>query len=139
MNQAAIERACSKLSLQYARLVDQGDFESFSLLFTPDGVLDLPGRYMAGRKAIVDILSQRPRSVRIMHVFSNIMIENIQANRCSGTAYITAYRQDAAGIAPQEPVQTNGPSAVGYYEDEFELNEGMWRFRSRKLNALFCG
>jgi len=139
MNQADIEHACSKLSLKYAKLVDQGDFESFSLLFMPDGVLDLPGRYMVGRKAIVDTLSQRPRSVRIMHIFSNIMIENIRADRCSGTAYITAYRQDATGIDPQEPVHVLGPSAVGYYDDEFELHEGMWRFRRRKLNTLFCG
>ena len=137
MNRVDIERACTRLSLSYARLVDTANFESFSMLFCDDGILDLPGRYMAGRKAIVETLSQRPRDVRIMHVFSNILIENIQDDRCSGIAYLTAYRQNAPGVGEHEPVKIEGPSTVGYYEDEFEFHCGTWLFRKRKLNAVF--
>lgn len=138
MAQADVERECSRLSLHYATLVDKGDFEAFSLLFSEDGVLDLPGRYMAGRKAIVETLSQRPHSVRILHVFSNILIEKIDRDRCSGIAYITAYRRDAEGMDTNQPVKIDGPSLVGYYEDEFELIGDVWLFKKRKLHAMFC-
>jgi hypothetical protein len=41
--QDAIERACARLLLQSIRLFDQGDWNGFAQLFTPDGVF-LPRR-----------------------------------------------------------------------------------------------
>lgn len=132
----AIEHACEKLSIAYARAVDFRDYDQFANLFAEHGVLDV-GRPMAGRAAISKAMSRRPDELRSRHVLSNIFTQVHSPTRASGISYLTLYRHLGEASLQAEAVKLQGPAAVGHYQDSFEQIDGQWLFTSRKLHLAF--
>jgi hypothetical protein len=131
-----IERACTDLSVAYARAIDFRDYQALVLLFADDGILDV-GRRLEGRRAIWDSLTRRPDELRSRHVISNVFIDALSEREARGISYLTLYRHHGEESLRGAPVPLRGPAAVGHYEDRFVLTEAGWRFQSRRLHLAF--
>ena len=55
------------------------------------------GQVFNGRDAVRARLAQQPQSQVSRHVISNVLIEVVDANRASGTCYLTLYRGSRQG------------------------------------------
>jgi SnoaL-like protein len=132
-----IERTCERLSVAYARHVDFGEYEAYLALFAEDARLDLGGDVMEGREAIRRFLAQRPRNLRSRHVFTNLMVEVIDADHARGITYLTLYRHVGDESLGAGPIDFPGPAGIGHYEDEYVRTPAGWRFASRKLHLAF--
>ena len=131
-----IERACEKLSIEYARAVDFRDYDNFVELFTEDAVLDV-GKRLEGKAAIRDSIKQRSAEVRTRHVLSNIFIEVQDSSHARGISYLTLYRHTGLDSTGRCAVPSTLPTAVGHYEDNLLRTDSVWRFKSRILHVAF--
>ena len=132
---AEIERACARIVHAYAKHADFGEAKEAAALFAESGRLEMPtGQVFAGPDAVRTRLAQQPESQVSRHVISNVLIEVVDANRASGTCYLTLYRgtRHGSGALPLE-----APFLVGHYEDRFVLTPDGWKFALRKLKTTF--
>ena len=135
-NQQGIQRECEALSIAYARAVDFRDYEGFVLLFAENGVLDV-GQPLEGRAAIKAAMEKRPDKLRSRHVLTNIFIDVVDERNARGISYLTLYRHIGEESLSENPINFDGPAAVGHYEDKFVLTDTGWCFSSRKLHFAF--
>ena len=131
-----IERACERLSIAYAHHVDFKDYDAYVELFADDCRLDL-GTVIEGKAAIRAWLAQRPERLRSRHVFTNILIEVVDADHARGITYLTLYRHIGDESLSNDPIDFAGPAGVGHYEDEFVRTAAGWRFASRRVHIAF--
>ncbi|MDZ7670608.1 MAG: nuclear transport factor 2 family protein [Gammaproteobacteria bacterium] len=131
-----IERACSALSISYARAIDFRDYDAFLELFTDDAVLDT-GQPLEGLDAIRASLAGRDDRLRTRHVISNVFVDVLSTDAARGIAYLTLYRHRGDDSLRPGAVPLAGPAAVGHYEDRFARTSEGWRFRSRRLHVAF--
>lgn len=129
-----IERACEKISIAYARHIDFRDYEAFADLFTEDGVLEVFGQPLRGRRAIIESMSQRPANRKSLHIFTNIWVNVLDRDNASGITYLSLFRADHDG---PKPAPNTLPLLAGYYDDVFVRTPAGWRFASRKATMLF--
>lgn len=133
---ARVERACTDLSIAYARAIDFRDYDAFVLLFTEDGVLDV-GKPLHGREAIRESLRGRPDELRSRHVITNVFIDVLGPDEARGISYLTLYRHHGEESVRFGAVPLRGPAAVGHYEDRFVRIGSEWLFRSRRVHLAF--
>jgi ketosteroid isomerase-like protein len=131
-----IQEACEALSIAYARAIDFRDYDEFITLFTEDAVLDT-GKPREGKAAIAESLSRRPDQLRSRHVISNVFIDVLSETQARGISYLTLYRHMGEESLKGEPIDFDGPTAVGHYEDRFEKTAEGWKFKRRKLHFAF--
>ena len=133
---AAIERACHRLVVAYARATDLGDPAAAGALFTEDGVLEMPGgRRFVGRAAIAGrIAAQPPRQVS-RHLLSNIAVAACSTDHASGSLLVTMYR--GSGADDGRAVRLDGPYLVGEYSDDYRRTPDGWRIAHRRLTTVF--
>lgn len=132
---AGIERACARIVHAYARHADFGEAGEAAALFAESGRLEMSnGQVFDGREAVRARLEQQPQSQVSRHVISNVLIDVVDANRASGSCYLTLYRgtRVADGALPLD-----APFLVGHYEDRFVLTPDGWKFALRKLMTTF--
>lgn len=127
---AAIERACTQVSLAYALAVDSRDYDGFAALFTEDAVLDLGSARHVGRATIRAAMDQRPEDLVSRHVVSNILIEAESADEAQGVTYLTLYRGHSDGGPVEGKI---APAAVGHYRDRFRRTDEGWKLAERRL------
>jgi ketosteroid isomerase-like protein len=131
-----IERACTTLSISYARAIDFRDYDAFLELFTEDAVLHT-GQRLEGLEAIRASLAARDDRLRSRHVISNVFIDVLSDYDARGIAYLTLYRHHGAESLKPGPAALAGPAAVGHYEDRYAFTDAGWRFSSRRLHLAF--
>lgn len=132
-----IETQCGRLPVAYAVFIDFRRFDELCDLFTETAVLDLDGWVLNGREAIRGYMVQRPKTRTTRHAVSNILVEVQSPTRAKGTTYVTSFRFDAADEAPRTRIPFDGPFFMGNYDDEYVLENGVWRFARRKVEAVF--
>ena len=130
---ATWKRACEEIIVAFANGVDRFDDDNVLALFTDDGVLDRAGQRIAGRDALRQWLSERPRNVMTRHVASNVALKRLSQSEASGLSYFTFYR----AIANSAPASIAGPAGLGEYEDRFRLTAGGWKLAERKIRVIF--
>ena len=130
----AIERACEKLSIAYARHIDFREYDAFADLFTEDGELQVQGSLLKGREAMMGFLTGRPANRRSLHIFTNIWTNVLDANHAEGITYLSLFRADQDG---DRPAKVPGPMMAGYYTDKFARTEKGWRIARRDGTILF--
>lgn len=131
-----IREACTELSIAYARAADFRDYEAFVDLFAEDGVLDT-GRALTGKSEIRKAMSRRPDELKSRHVLTNIFIDVISPDAARGISYLTLYRHIGPESLEGQPIEFDGPAAVGHYEDRFVRTAEGFRFARRKLHLTF--
>ena len=132
----AIEHACARLCHEYARAIDFRDYDNFALLFAEDALLDA-GNPIEGRAAILASVLRRPDELRSRHVMSNITVDVLGPDQARGTAYLTLYRHIGGASLKRDPVDFEGPAAIGHYEDRYQRGSTGWLFERRKLFMAF--
>lgn len=131
-----IRRACTELSIGYARAIDFRDYDTFLTLFTDDAVLDA-GDQLDGLDAIRAAIRRRPDELRSRHVISNVFIDILNEREARGISYVTVYRHHGLESLRHGPAPLPGPAAVGHYEDRFVRGDAGWQFKSRRLHLAF--
>lgn len=121
------ERACERLILDYAALVDDADWAAVAALYTATGRMSrpmAPDRFIEGREAILAaFLARPPRITR--HICANIRVTVTSASEATASSQILLFT--AADMPP----------LVGSYADRMvEEGEG-WRFAERRGSLDF--
>jgi ketosteroid isomerase-like protein len=134
------ERACERLMLRYARLVDGGHASGIADLFTDEGEwMGADGRAMHGREAIRSAFGAREAVTRRQsrHVITNLLVEVEGPERASGVAYLINFRHDASGTVAAHPAPANHPKFVGDYHLAFHRVEGRWLIDRLRFDLVF--
>jgi ketosteroid isomerase-like protein len=130
----SIERACERLSVDYCRLIDDGDFKAVVQLFTPDAVWHHLKGLIVGHAGITAYFDAKPPSFGRHHV-SNMHIDVVDADHAEGGAYFIFY------VAPAKPADgpasMTGPAVAGRYSDRFVRTPQGWRFAERRILLEF--
>jgi uncharacterized protein (TIGR02246 family) len=127
--------AIRDLMSEYCFYVDNGEFEKFAGLFTPDGIFETgPLGKLQGRKAIQDFIAAHvPRAGEgpaRKHCTMNHLIK-VNGNEAQANSYIVVIREaDGGNIIA---------SLAGRYEDLLVKEAGEWRFKVRKIHFDITG
>jgi hypothetical protein len=128
-----IEHLCRRLSLEFARLNDQGRYEELAELFLDDGVFCrplAPEVELSGRESILCDFKRKAANVLSRHVCSNILIDVLNEREAVGEAYFTVYRQE--WTTAERPREFSGTIYVGRYRDHFWKTGTGWRIKERR-------
>jgi hypothetical protein len=111
-----IERACERIVYAYARALDLGDMSAAADFFAEQGSLArpmAPDQIITGRENIRASLLTRPKTLRTMHLATNVTIDVLD--------------RDAA-----PPFMSAGPVYFGEFRDRFVRERSQWRFLERR-------
>lgn len=132
-------REIENLIYRYAELIDSGDFESLSRLFSHAQFVDAGGTVASS--SAEEFLKMEQQAVRIYaetgtprtkHVTSNVIIEvDEAAGQATARAYFSVLQ-----ATPDLPLQ---PIIAGRYSDNFERVDGQWRFQRRQVFPELIG
>ncbi|MCZ6830946.1 MAG: nuclear transport factor 2 family protein, partial [Gammaproteobacteria bacterium] len=132
-------REIENLIYTYAELIDAGNLEGMSQLFShaeffgPDGKVAATGAeaFLALQRQAVKIYAGTGTPCT-KHITTNVIIEMSEsADAATARSYFTVF-QSTEGL----PLQ---PIIAGRYEDSFERVDGKWRFRQRQSIPEFYG
>jgi ketosteroid isomerase-like protein len=133
------ERACERVVLEYARLVDSGHASGIADLFTDEGEwIGADGRGMHGKDEIRAAFTTREALGRRQsrHVITNIMID-VVGDTARGIAYLVNFRHDADGAVAAHPAPAGHPKFVGDYHFTFRrVGEG-WKIVTLRFDLAF--
>ncbi len=132
-SQAAIEKACTDLVMDYAYYRDRPDAEGLASIFTEDAVLSVLGQVFNGRGAIRARLQGAEQGPVFRHMMSTIRIFVESEARATGVSYVTVYSAPP-GELPRPLVQ---PSGVGEYHDVFVNTAEGWKIQQRVFKPIF--
>jgi hypothetical protein len=120
--------AISNLLFEYARRIDDGDFEGVAELFR-NGRISTPQGEVVGYDAVLAMYRQSTRLYEngtpcTRHVTSNLAI-TVSCDQARCDSYFTVLQ-----ALPDFPLQT---IISGRYEDDLALVGDQWQFRCRRM------
>jgi uncharacterized protein (TIGR02246 family) len=124
------------LIFEYARRIDDGDFDGVGELFAHGAVATLDGTVLAeGAEAVAGLYAATTRrypegTPRSHHVTSNVVVR-ADGDDATAQSYFTVF-QATEGVALQ-------PIVTGRYEDRFARVDGAWRFARRAMDLRLVG
>lgn len=134
------ERACERLLLEYARLVDSGHASAIADLFTEDGEwIGADGGGMHDKEEIRTAFTAREALGRRQsrHVITNIIIDSDGSDTARGVAYLINFRHDADGTVAAHPAPVDHPKFVGDYHLTFRRVGERWRIHTLRFDLAF--
>jgi hypothetical protein len=135
-----IERACTRLVLQFGQAVDDSDHDGAADCFTQDGSFARPidpDNPYRGRETIRALFRDRPPRLG-RHLLTNIFIHVDSDTAAHGRSYITYL--STADVDQPRPALAEPGIFVGWYEDRFVLTGEGWRIAERSAGmALRSG
>ncbi|GAB3279588.1 nuclear transport factor 2 family protein [Parahaliea aestuarii] len=128
------ERAIYRALVQFARAMDERDWNALIALTTEDIGADLGAGTLNGRAALVaNMRSFLDDCGPTQHLLGNVLIE-VDGERASSRAYVSDMhlgRGERAHLTF---------STLGDYHDQWQLQDGQWRMcHRRKLNRAHIG
>ena len=127
-----IEAACRDMVLRSVACVDGHDAAGLAALFTPDGVLQRPnGAPLAGRPAIEQAYSQRPRERLTRHLVTNLRVEVESATRARAHSLVLLWA--GSSVDPEGPRgrPARDGQVVGAFDDQFVRTDEGWQLERR--------
>ena len=120
------EHECSRLCTEFHLNIDAYQHDKVTLLFAPDAKWHHVSGLFDSTAKIRAYLDSKSTSPIVRHLVTNVLIDVVDADFATGTAYVTVFYA--------EPGQeTLGPPIVLVtYHDEFRRTEAGWRFASRR-------
>jgi hypothetical protein len=126
--------AIRDLARRYAHYVWQGQALDAAGLFTVDGVMDMgPDGIIQGQQNLRAIYSEKVGGSMLLHPFvHNHVIDYCVAdagdlNQVTGTCYL-----DLRCVRDGQSLMGSG-----FYHDVYLREEGVWKFKSRKLTMCY--
>ena len=136
IEQRAIEWDCTRLVIDFYRLLDEKRYDELIALFAHDGVWVRLGEELIGAQAILAAMAERADWLTV-HVVSNIAIDIIDSDNVESTQYVTLYRhegrEEAAGPAPVVP-----PLGVLRHRDRLIRLDGLWKLKRKSSRAIMA-
>jgi len=136
----AVRQHVEALNAEFAYLIDNGLSERVAALFTEDGSYSIRDGHKhlvsKGRPAIAAAYAARAaRGARTScHIFTNLHIAHATQDEARGHCLLLLFAQDGAPPHPAVPL------FVARYDDGYARgSDGVWRYRSREVTALFTG
>jgi hypothetical protein len=133
----AIELACTKLYHRMGLAADSNLLE-FLDLFTADIVWTRPTMTMHGHdevRAFLTAEAERTATHVTRHLYTTVVIEVIDAERASGRAYATIYRDENPRNGLPVPMQL--PELVVSYDTGFGREDGQWKISQHTATVTF--
>ncbi|MFJ9173687.1 nuclear transport factor 2 family protein [Streptomyces sp. NPDC102360] len=134
-----METELAALIADYWLRVDLRSAEPVDALYTEDGAFRAGALDLHGRAAIKSYFAKRNREQAALgrstrHVQTNLHVQPLGPDRalCRSTVLVFAGTGDL-------PLQTPTPATIADAEDECVRSPDGWRFRSRRLTAVFIG
>lgn len=118
MRERDLERAATRLSADYCRLLDGRDAEGWSRLFTADGRLDLGRRQVVGRETLREFAAASPAGV---HMAGPMAVDDDQGEITSESPFVFVNARTGAVLA-------------GYYRDRLAWHEDRLVFVVRGID-----
>lgn len=123
--------AISDLLIDFARCLDEGDYESYAANFTEDGILELPFHTHRGRAGMADYVRHNLGAfVRTHHLSGNHAID-IEGDTARSRSYVQAVHVKDPG--DDSDIATLG----GWYHCEYRRTEHGWRFTRVALTRVW--
>lgn len=112
---------------RYCHLIDDGRFDDWAELFTPDGTFSVLGQTYRGRDEIKGFIGGALTPERRgKHITANSAIE-VQGDTARAWSDIIFFSPAGSGL---------GITAAGRYEDRLVRQDGRWRFAARDVRLL---
>jgi uncharacterized protein (TIGR02246 family) len=124
------------LIFEYARRIDDGDFDGVGALFAHGAVATSDGTILAeGAEAVAGLYAATTKrypegTPRSHHVTTNVVVRP-DGDEATAQSYFTVFQ--ATDGVPLQPIVT------GRYEDRFERVDGDWRFARRAMDLRLVG
>lgn len=114
--------AIRELTTRYCQLAVAGRSEEIVGLFTRNGVLESGGTREQGHPRLLAMYRTAFATLRPIPFIHNHVVE-LAGDRATGYSSVELRMvEDGQAV-----------TAAGHYDDEFEREDGVWRFASRKL------
>ncbi len=109
---------------RHTQAQDAGRTDEIVALYTPDGVLELPGTDpLQGHDALRAAFKGWEPELPQLHLVTNTVVTSTTADEATATSDVVFLQRGEAGWAVQ---------VVGHYEDDLIRTDGTWLLRRRK-------
>jgi hypothetical protein len=103
---------------------------------TPDASWHRQGKVLRGPAAVLEALGERPATMRIRHVITNLFIADAAEDSANTIAYMTAYRHDDGTERPM-PRTIAGPFRVLLVKTRFRRQQDGWLIAEQSATSEF--
>ncbi|MDR8071385.1 nuclear transport factor 2 family protein [Burkholderia cenocepacia] len=132
VDQLVAQAACSRLVLLAAALTDNGEFDKFAELFTPEASLNRPnGDVLKGRQAILDSYAKRPADRITRHLILGTLFTDSGDDLICATSQALVWNANKADAAGPFGRPACGKEVVGHFTDTFVRVGEDWRIGTR--------
>lgn len=123
-----------ELVYRWCAMLDRADHSAIPDSFTDDGRYGVSGGWdLNGRDALTEHYRGRSLAGRTCrHVCTNLILEAISDDEVAGRGLLTVFRHEGAGLGPAVPT-----SVLDFHDRYRRGEDGRWRFRERRLTAIF--
>jgi len=132
----SIERACMRLVLDFAEAIDTRNWALLDEIFADDATYARPVEpdiIVSGRENIRKLFDGRPADRITQHLYSNVMIDVLSADRARGSSRVVLIAAPTGSERhPQFGHQAQAMQLVGGYKDEYVRTARGWRIHSRR-------
>jgi uncharacterized protein (TIGR02246 family) len=122
-----------ELLARFGRAWDRGDQDAVAELFTPDGEFVTRGGVFHGMEALRAMtrayVRHMPFAGRTQHWVTNVVVEELDDDKCSVTSYCGAFRE----------IDTNSlaMTMMSEYADIVVRSGDRWRFARREIVKIY--
>jgi hypothetical protein len=132
----AIERACTRLVLDFVYAIDRKEFAKLADVFAENATYTRPVEpdiLVKGRDNILRLFDSRPPDRITMHFYSNICIDVLSADQARGSSRVTLIAGSTHNEKhPQFGHKSDPKQLYGGYDDEFVKTPQGWRIQNRR-------
>jgi hypothetical protein len=132
----SIERACTQLVMDFAYAIDRKEFAKLGDIFDEAGTYTRPIEpdiLVKGRANILRLFDSRPPDRITMHLYSNIRIDVLSADKARGSSRVMLIAGSTNNEKhPQFGHKADPKQLYGGYDDEFVKTAQGWRILNRR-------
>jgi len=109
---------------RFCHALDVSNYDALLACFAPDGTWVRLGKRLTGHSEILhELTGNRPKTLKTIHLVSNVIIDKRTEESAAGQFYMVAYRHDSA-TPPPYPVPK--PTVIGMCPVELTLTRNQW-------------
>ena len=120
-----LQPCLAQLTHQFFYCLDEFRYDELVSLMETDGSWHRQGKVLRGRDAVLKALAERPGTMRIRHVITNLLVTGVEDDTASVVAYLTAYRHDDGTDSPM-PRVIAGPYRILIVRTRFRRHGEGW-------------
>jgi len=135
LNETGIERACTRLVMDFAAFNDGREFDRLAGLFSEDGTFARPRSpdvVFSGQQDIRASFNDRPEGEVTRHLIQNLRITVTSSSQAQGHFYLVLYTATKDPHAGPFGPRAHDRQLVADIDDRFVLTPDGWRIAHRR-------